>query len=309
MKQKVTIKKNRKVLSRAAFARTLRGRLGHLHWLLVRNPGRTLRAWNNRGRVGGDAREVAGKLTETGLHIADADTLLSAQGVEALRQASALVFDEIRAEADQIRRIQEQGSNSELSKDYMIHLIPLRAPIEADSPFLKLALDPKLLEIVSSYFGMWPKLHQVGAWLNFPTPQEAHHSQLWHRDEEDHKFLKMFIYLEDVGEKNGPFSFIPKTHPFGADSVVIPRHRHHRRIMDDEMAASIPPDRWVNCVGPANTAILADTVGFHRGGKVEEGRRVLITFTYTSGTPRHERPLRVSGNPGWITLPIQKWAL
>jgi hypothetical protein len=55
--------------------------------------------------------------------------------------------------------------------------------------------------------------------------------------------------------------------------------------------------------------IIADTVGYHRGGKPTNGTRVLITFTYTSGTPLSKRVLRVPQHPACITHPIQSYAL
>ena len=36
------------------------------------------------------------------------------------------------------------------------------------------------------------------------------------------------------------------------------------------MISVLSKDSWIACTGPANTMILADTVGFHRGGKPTE---------------------------------------
>ena len=59
--------------------------------------------------------------------------------------------------------------------------------------------------------------------------------------------------------------------------------------------------------GRAGTMILADTVGYHRGGKPEAGhRRILITFTFTSGTPMTERRLRVFSPDAYVSLDYQK---
>jgi hypothetical protein len=55
--------------------------------------------------------------------------------------------------------------------------------------------------------------------------------------------------------------------------------------------------------------ILADTMGYHRGGKPREGNRILIALTYTSGTPFKDREFSVEGNPDWFTSDIQQWAL
>ena len=189
-----------------------------------------------------------------------------------------------------------------------MRVVPWELEHASDSPLLKLALDRKLLEIVAAYFGMWPCLHAIGAWLNFPTVNEAKNAQLWHRDPEDLKLIKVFIYLNDIGPENGPFCYIPRSHPFSSGARKIPSHRDDKRILDDEMITVFPRETWVEYTGPANTMIIADTVGFHRGGKVQEGTRLLITFTYTSGKPLVKRELRVTGQPGWINHPIQEYA-
>jgi hypothetical protein len=75
------------------------------------------------------------------------------------------------------------------------------------------------------------------------------------------------------------------------------------------METVFPRDKWFECVGPANTMVLADTVGYHRGGNVESGRRLLITFTYTSGQPQEKRHLKLTAKPKWIKSAIQSYAL
>jgi hypothetical protein len=75
------------------------------------------------------------------------------------------------------------------------------------------------------------------------------------------------------------------------------------------MISVLPKESWITCTGPANTMIIADTVGFHRGGKPTKGTRILITFTYTSGTPLTKRALQITERPAWIAHPIQSFAL
>ena len=74
------------------------------------------------------------------------------------------------------------------------------------------------------------------------------------------------------------------------------------------MTTRFPPASWRVCTGPPKTMILADTVGFHRGGKPTAGQRILITFTYTSGSPISKRKLRIRGTPAWASSPIQQFA-
>ena len=147
--------------------------------------------------------------------------------------------------------------------NYLVNLLSRGEVYSPDNALIKLALDAKLLEIIAAYLGLWPRLHAVNGWLNFPTDDPAQASQMWHRDPKDLKIIKVFIYLVDVDENRGPFSFIPKTHPFGANAGKVPAHKDRKRVLDDEMNRVLPPETHLVCTGPANTMILADTVGLN----------------------------------------------
>jgi hypothetical protein len=279
----------------------------YLRWRYFSNAGRTWREWQSRHFLDEKIQGVAQNIRDRGIVTGPAYSYLTEEGRAALKQAAASVIE--RTQSDEVQTVLRNGRQANDEKDYLIRVVPWDLLHPADSPLLKVALDRMLLEIVATYLGMWPRLHAVGAWLNFATDQDAKEAQLWHRDPEDMKMIKVFIYLDDVGPENGPFCYIPKTHPFSPGAGTIPIHRDKKRILDSEMLGVIPKDCWIACTGPANTMIIADTVGYHRGGKPTSGTRVLITFTYTSGTPFVERTLHVMGLPVWITHPIQNYAL
>jgi hypothetical protein len=81
------------------------------------------------------------------------------------------------------------------------------------------------------------------------------------------------------------------------------------RITDEEMSVVIDPSKWMACVGPANTMILADTVGYHRGGHATNGNRLLITFVYTSEVHLNKNPINMTGWPSWHMSDLQRAAL
>jgi hypothetical protein len=254
-----------------------------------------------------DTTRIAHELTENGIVVGKTDGYLDEEGRKAFAETSELVLGISRS--SEVQSIVKEGRSEYKKKDYMVHLVPGDQKHTADSPLLRLALDRKLLEIIALYLGMWPRLHAIGAWLNFPTPAEAKQSQLWHRDPEDLRLIKVFIYLNDIDAACGPFSYIPKTHPFGARAAADPQHDHPKRITDEEMHVAIPSQDWIACTGPAGTMILADTVGFHRGGKPSAGNRTLITFTYTSGTPLGKELFNYADVSNWASHPIQRYAL
>lgn len=240
-----------------------------------------------------DLLEKADTLGREGIVRGPATEFLSKDGATTL----ATVDAEVRALVDspENRALLAVGSNDALGKNYLLRLIDFSMPHDAESNVLRLALDENILMTVAKYMGTKPMLHGVAAWYNFPVAQAASFSQLWHRDPEDVKTVKVFIYLDDVGVDNGPFTYLPRTHPLGADSTIMPVHEHPRRITGPEMERVFERQRWLECCGPAHSLIMADTVGFHRGGNVKDGHRTLVTFTYTSARPQRPRTLRVRG--------------
>jgi len=273
-------------------------------WRHIGNAGRT-RSARSAPKIYSDANQIAQEITRQGIVVGSSAQFLSVEGQQALAEAAKGVLE--RSGKSQVQNIVAGGASDD-KKSYLVRLVSSEEEHSLNSPLLKLALDDKLLEIVSEYLGLWPRLHSIGAWVNFPTKDKAVKSQLWHRDPEDVKLVKVFIYLVDVDEKCGPFSYIKKSHPFSEGAAKVPEHKDVKRITDEEMQVAFPTKLWMACTGPANTMILADTVGYHRGGKPLEGVRVLITFTYTSGLPFEERELNIKGQPAGVN-DIQRAAL
>jgi hypothetical protein len=293
-----------KTASRVALTRR---DFAYFRWRYVANAERTFRALSCL-RAPKDVSQIASTLAKRGISVAPSDQFLSVVGRKALADASEYILTLSRS--DEVKA-QVAAGQSNSDKGYVISLIPKEH--DANSPLLKLALDPHLLKAVSLYLGLWPHLFSIGAWLNFPTEGDPIESQLWHRDPEDIKVVKAFIYLSDVDEDCGPFSYIPGTHPFGELAHIVPHHKDQRRVLDDEMEMELPAQSWMTCTGPAGTMVVADTVGYHRGGKPKRGNRVVITFTYTSGAlferPYNKRTFQVLGTPTWVEHGLQEYAL
>ena len=275
-------------------------------WRFVGNGVRTVRALTTAPQFD-DTALIAGKLKKDGIAVAPSDAFLSDAGRRALVVAAEQVLDRSRrVDRDAIEAAMPPDTRT---KKFLVHLASFPHGIDPDDPLLKVGLDPRLLEIVATYLGLWPSLYSIGAWLNYPTDAPPELSQLWHRDPEDIKLIKAFIYLSDVDEHCGPFTYIPKTHPFGARNRKARQLQKRSRVDDDRMTATFPPAAWRVCTGPANTMILADTVGYHRGGKPIAGHRILMTFSYTSGTPIDDSGLWLQRPPAWISRAIQKSAV
>jgi hypothetical protein len=206
------------------------------------------------------------------------------------------LFEQAAAEARRLKDAHAAASGGDPGEDERKPFIArlLSSKLDAGSPFAKIALDPRLLEVANGYMGMRSLLWAADVWWTFPTPGPAVETQLWHRDGDDLMNLKLFVYFKDVNRDAGPFCYAPGTHPLGT-SRRLPERDAGARSTDEQMAAVVPPEDWIVATGEAGTVILADTCGYHKQVKPEGDDRLLYMVQYTSGTPQYPRKLEVSG--------------
>ena len=243
-------------------------------------------------------------LRSEGIIVRRAEEIFDESGRDLLQEIAANVGKKLQDETVQV--VLKKGTSGE-RKNYLLKLLPKE--FDPKSPYIQLAIHPGLLSIVNAYLGMRSYLRAVDVWLNFPTREQAKESQLWHRDSDDTMVVKAFIYLTDVDHSNGPFYFIPRTQKLGVHHKVR-AHKISGRVTDEGMAAIISPPHWKVCSAPANTVILADTTGYHKGGKCESRNRLLLTFEYVSGKALYPREFQLRGRWDGVRLdPEQKYAL
>lgn len=238
------------------------------------------------------------------------ESLVDRELLAELRERGIAVrpFDEVfrdRATLDELKAIAERRQaqkDATASKEFLERLMPGR--VEASSPYVALALEPQVVALANAYVGMRSYLRGLEMWRNLPTDEPPKLSQLWHRDWDDVINLKVFVYLSDVTEDHGPFTFAPGTQPRGPRQLDV-----KDRLSDEEMAKLVPREEWVVCTGPPGTVVLADTCGYHKGGKPTKGDRLLWTAQFTSGAADAKRNFELAGAPRSGLTPEQRWAL
>ena len=134
---------------------------------------------------------------------------------------------------DMLTALQAEAAEAEAaqsrSKDFFELLSPGR-PLRTSDASVRIALDPSLVAAVTAYFGEVPYLLSSELIRSRRTAASPawKKSQLWHFDHNDTRVLKLFVYLNDVGDDNGPFTYIPM-HPAQAPPLERPR-RNFRTI-------------------------------------------------------------------------------
>jgi Phytanoyl-CoA dioxygenase (PhyH) len=164
----------------------------------------------------------------------------------------------------------------------------------ADLPeFIAWAHDPKIMRIVENYVGLPVKFQGAHLRRDFANEKPVT-TELWHRDDEDRRIIKVFIYLTDVGVENGPFEYVPrhrvarlKTRRI-LSKITASRQKMGRVGIDDaEMATLMPQSKWQACPCPPGTVVFADTRAVFHHGKSRRLSRSAIFLVYTAANPLH----------------------
>jgi hypothetical protein len=182
---------------------------------------------------------------------------------------------------------EQEGGESALrrrpGKEFVVRKYSSGAELGLDDPWLRLGINPRLLDIANAYLQMLSKLEYVDVWYTPPADaDERRSSQRWHRDFNDRHLLKAFLYLVDVDEETGPFEYVPRSAAGGDLADDWPwRPLGENYPPEDEFAARID-GRAVTFTAPKATLIFCNTSGFHRGGFATGKSRVLATVTWNS---------------------------
>lgn len=136
----------------------------------------------------------------------------------------------------------------------------------------QLLRERRLAEAGGRYLGADPMIMSLVLWKSFAWDTADNRSaQQFHYDGDRAAFVKMFVYLTDVDLTNGAHTYVPGSHREKPKELL-----HGHRLSDEEIARHYPRETWATITGPKGTVFFADTQGFHKGGKVEQGARAML---------------------------------
>lgn len=133
---------------------------------------------------------------------------------------------------------------------------------------------PDILRIAARYLGCAPTISSLGVRWSFPSAGRPDQTQLFHRDPDDWRFLKLFVYLTDVGPEDGPHAYVLGSHRTAAG---LRARAHDRAAVEREFGAG----RIRTVIGPAGTTFLADTHGIHMGMPPRAMPRLILQVQYS----------------------------
>lgn len=250
---------------------------------------------------------AAGRLATDGIHV----VTMPKSALQAITEASRPQFDALQARREQRKdgpREFEESRGRTTRRDQE----SLFATIE------QVFREAGIMSVASVYMQREARLIDVNPQINdvsdtfwkyiFPdTPPSALPAAAYcHRDASGGD-LKAIIYMTDVDEASGPFSYVVGSHRMRISRIddliceandsnglagttadararfaALPRKLRQKGSFGNDLMETDPFTRDIMCglwsiTAPGGSIVLFDTKGIHRGGMVERGERRVIT--------------------------------
>lgn len=138
---------------------------------------------------------------------------------------------------------------------------------------LAIANLPVLLQAASLYLGCKPTIADVSIWWSLVADGRPQEAENFHRDVDDWRFVKFFLYLSDVDADAGPHYFVRGSHRRA-------RFLKKRRLTDAEVRKVFDGRDVVSMQGRTGDAFLEDTFGIHKGQPPRLRHRLLLQVEY-----------------------------
>jgi hypothetical protein len=146
-----------------------------------------------------------------------------------------------------------------------------------------LMANPSLLNVAQSYLGSTPIADVTSMWWHtaFSDQPDEEAAQYFHFDLDRVRWLKIFIYLTDVGQRSGAHCFVRGSHRTGGIPKAL-LARGYTRLPDEDVARHYRADETIEFLAPRGTIIAEDTRGLHKGKAVHEGDRLMLQLQFSN---------------------------
>jgi hypothetical protein len=131
-----------------------------------------------------------------------------------------------------------------------------------------------ILALAAAYLGCKPTISSVGVRWTFPGAGREARFQHYHRDLDDWRFVKLFVYLTDVDEGGGPHVYVRGSHRTRFSPMA-------EGYDEAGLLARYGPAAITPMLGPCGTSFIADTLGVHRAGNPQTAPRLILQIQYS----------------------------
>lgn len=150
---------------------------------------------------------------------------------------------------------------------------PVRTVLECPH-IIELMNSPQALAIASAYLGCMPTISGLRIDWSSPSDGPVAEVQQFHRDYDDWRFVKLFVYLTDVSDTIGPHEYVLTSHRRSGRLYAKP---YEREYLERKYGRS----NLHQVLGCAGTGFMADTWGIHKGNVPKQHARIMLQIQYS----------------------------
>jgi hypothetical protein len=226
-----------------------------------------LREGSGRHLHAANADEDAALLDLSRTGYAPLGNLLSAQQCDEIRR---YLQDKPLTDRDRERQdfTLEEHPDGVRVADYHLH------DVVACPHILALANSPPLLGLAARYMECKPTISALGLRWSFPVDGDCSALQAFHRDSEDWRYLKVLVYLTDVGPDAGPHVYLHGSHLTKAPMRL-------RFYSDNEISSAYGSEMLLTATGTRGFCFAVDTAGIHKGTAPALQPRLMLQIQYS----------------------------
>jgi hypothetical protein len=180
---------------------------------------------------------------------------------------------------------EDEQKRSKNRKDTFLRNLLTDDDLQEHPNLVDFALSDSVLGMATRYLGAVPHLSRVDLVYSLPSGETDNiASQLFHVDPEGLTQVKFFIHIYDVGDADGPFTFIAADDTARILAAVRGLRRqqgkpHSGRYLDEEIEAVGGTGSIVRLKGPTGGGIAIDTSRcLHMGSRVQPGASRLCLY-------------------------------
>lgn len=152
----------------------------------------------------------------------------------------------------------------------------------------KYATDERWINICENIIGSKPYLTGITSWITLPANfikstnyddiKNFESSQMWHRDCDYLRDIKVMTYLTDViDDKDGPFEIIKNTHSFNFFNPFKYEMGLAMRVKNNYIEKKFNKDLH-SFLGKKGTTYIVDTRNLHRGKTIKKKNHYRLTL-------------------------------
>lgn len=282
-------------------------------WELINAPSR-LRYLLRGSALSPAERAVAERLARDGIAITRMEQLFRPETFAELRERAR----SRRQHPDVARACAERLTGAVRTPgkaQFLVNLWEGEHALDWSHPYIRFSLSTPILGVVNAYLGRLAKFREFFLQVTVPVARNTSRvsSQRWHADPDDRKLVKVFLYLCDVDETAGPFTYVRSSHGGGRWRSVFGFDPQKGRHPDPGFVQrTVPPEDIIVATGGAGTLIFCDTSGIHRGGYATAKERTMYTSVYTtraSALPRRYSVPERAAPPSASLSPQARYAI